>query len=188
MLVLSPMCVLGGETVLKQISRWLKYISSHLSSLINNYVYVPLVLFVLIPYFLFNTGVIYSVTGDVPTSKSFSYTEFSYMFIDKQDMVAAEWLVENMKHPSNVYVGEYGYKLLSGYTSLAGARLIAIHPTNRYSVTENDYSFIRKANIVNDKVWTREAKMYYSYIPFSEMREVQVLKSKIYDNGTVIFK
>jgi uncharacterized membrane protein len=102
LLILSPFCILGIEAVFSGVSRLFKSIS------LNKSVYKKaLVLIVLIPYFLYNVGFIYEVTGDYPTSCPLSMyrmensedlrqkSGFYDRNIPEQDIPTARWLSKN---------------------------------------------------------------------------------------------
>jgi len=94
---LSPFCILGGETVFRYLTR-----------LKSSFCISFLVLIILIPYFLYNQGFIYEVTGDIPSSIPLSLYRMDkgalWEWIDyEQDVFSCIWLSQNGKIPLKVY-------------------------------------------------------------------------------------
>jgi len=89
LILLAPLCILGGETLFRFVS----------NSKTKFYIFL---LFILIPFFLFQTGFVYEITGDyswsIPLSKyRMSPTAYSDLgFVDEQSVFGAEWLSKNV--------------------------------------------------------------------------------------------
>jgi len=90
--ILAPLCVLGAETLTTIIFK-------HRTKLATS----VLLLIVLVPYFLFQTGVIYEVTGSEGWSLPLSMHRMDgYMlyrgmgYIPEQNIVGAQWLSEHV--------------------------------------------------------------------------------------------
>ena len=214
---LSPFCILGGETVFKGILESFRFVSSRFkqkqacatdlrwyskqdneySDAISNTnkIYVLLVLIVLIPYFLFNTGFVYEVTGDVPTSISLSMERTkkssdgnatillaggSY----EQNVFSARWLSKSMdKKKNRVYsdtascwyvLPSYGM-IYPSYPSYYSSRVLG----NTTRVRDNSYIYLSHRNVVNGLMTTDEGRDYNTI----EISPLLWENNKIYSNG-----
>ncbi|MBI2846562.1 MAG: DUF2206 domain-containing protein [Chloroflexi bacterium] len=181
-IILAPLIIVGGETVFQWVSRLFEPVSLRLSSVLRSHQYEFLTLFVLVPNFMFYTGFVYEVTGDVPTSRSLSYEAFSYALTNKTDLAASDWVMKNVVSPSNIYTDYYGRPPFSRFVHafIARERINEISPTSQYDITANDYVFIRQVNVATDKIWFREDKV--RVFPLSETA-IDKLKNKVYNNG-----
>ncbi|MFC1998985.1 DUF2206 domain-containing protein [Chloroflexota bacterium] len=177
---LAPFCVLGGIFVLQRLFRLLPTGAFRNS---NRSTYLKLVgVFLLIPYFLFNTGFIYEVSGDVSSSIALD-PEKDYARYNEQELFAEEWLVLNKEVDSKVSADEYSWLLLMGYIPIHQLEIIWSETTE---IPENAYVFLRSNNVIHGTVFQSEEKRY-SYVelrgsPFNE--EVLSLQDRIYDNGS----
>lgn len=114
LIFLSPFCILGGETVFRAVFRLFKFISHFTFSIDNSLYKKILVLTILIPYFLFNTGFIYYVAGE-PASFSLDQERmkvsnddrikrlFSLDRIDELDVFGAKWLSKTGNDEFRIY-------------------------------------------------------------------------------------
>ena len=58
LILVAPLCILGGET-------FFKYIFKHIRSIsLSQSTYAKMMLIILIPYFLFNTGFVWDLAGE----------------------------------------------------------------------------------------------------------------------------
>jgi len=118
LIILSPFCVTGGDMVSKQ----LLYVYSYFTNmepkdLVNFLTFV--LLSVLVPYFLFNTGLIYELTNDqAPTSISLSLDDmrssdkldvklmFRSQYIFEEEISSVKWI--SARRASNIIIcGDY---------------------------------------------------------------------------------
>lgn len=107
-MLLSPFCILGGEAVFRVVTRLFRF---HFN---KEGLQIGFLLLVLLPYFLFNTGAIYQLSGDVPTSISLS-PGMDWAYYSLQEERGAGWLALNMKKPSVIYVDFYAVPLFFAY-------------------------------------------------------------------------
>ena len=176
---LSPFCILGGETVFKGILKSFRLVSSRFkrklvrisnqngynkkdnrhqnTTLSTNKIYVLLVFIVLVPYFLFNTGFVWEVTGDAPTSISLSMErtkksgdENATILLAggsyKQNVFSARWLSKSRDKKNPVYsdTASYWY-ILPSYGMIFPSRVLR----NTTRVGDNSYIYLSHRNIVN---------------------------------------
>ena len=108
LLILSPLCILGGEALFMGASRLFR------SVFLSKYTLKILVLVVLLPYFLFQTGFIFEVTGDIPYAVALSMQRMEEgdehskarlynQYVFGQDIASAKWLSENRDKTALVY-------------------------------------------------------------------------------------
>jgi len=108
---LSPFCITGGQLAI----RWLASLLRRPLPEIGSPVFSMAMLVILLPYFLFNIGFVYEVTGDSPTSISLSLGRMrasehpiiqvgvSNDYIYEQESASGVWLADNMDNVSKIY-------------------------------------------------------------------------------------
>ena len=210
LLFLSPFCILGGETVFKGILKSFRFVSSRFkqkqarasdqrwySKQDNGYsdatsninkIHVLLVFIVLIPYFLFNTGFVWEVTGDAPTSISLSMERmrkssdenatisFIGWYIYEQNVFSARWLSKSMDKKKPVYSDKYSYWcILPSYGMIFPSRVLG----NTTRIRDNSYIYLNNRNIVDGLMYIRRVNIYNT----TEISPPLWENDKIYSNG-----
>jgi len=194
--LLAPLCILGGEGIWERIQKlfcsglpWLKLkrgLALSANSVTHNSVYFRfLVLAVLIPYFLFNSGFIYEVSGfNKPLSPALSGYRTDMSVFNEREAEAAIWLSHNLPSDSIVYADAYGERVLWErlYDQVAEVPISG-------EVPEDAYIFLRTWNIDKQEVVVVErggVQRIYSHVSLSNM---PVLANRfeyskvIYSNG-----
>lgn len=176
---LAPFCILGGITVFK----WLfRLVPTGLFRASSNPIYLNLVVvLVLIPYLLFNTGFIFEVSGDTPTSISLN-AEKDYPRFNEREVSGKEWLSLNKEEATKVFADQFGWLLLREYIP---RQQLGTFWGETLKTPDNTYIYLRSWNVKQGEValsWEDHLK----YIdlrrsPFGE--EVLAHRNKIYDNG-----
>lgn len=182
---LAPFCVLGGITIL----RWLfRLVPTRAFRTSRNPIYLNfVVMLVLIPYLLFNTGFVYEVSSDAPGSLSLAPDTFSHVITHKQDIMAAEWLSE-MDSTAIVKGDDHACDILGSYGFFPWSQVVRFTPWN-IETNDTAFIFLSRGNIVKDEIWvfhlTERERINY---PVSlENTTLFQLHNKIYDNGSVIY-
>jgi uncharacterized membrane protein len=180
--LLAPLCVLGGEFLVKLISRKER-----------NYLVSVLLLAVLVPYFLFQSGFVYEVVKAESWSISLSaYRMSGYKlyyrsgYTDGWSVFSARWLFENMKisrlqvfadwasfeNPLRIYGLVYGGYIypLSNVTIISGHGIVYLNSLNTIQGTvvtgahlcnSSELSFLKGMNFV----YTNGGSELYKNIP-----------------------
>ncbi|MCL0034681.1 DUF2206 domain-containing protein [Dehalococcoidia bacterium] len=176
---LAPFCILGGITIF----RWLfRLVPARAFRTSRNPIYLNLVvMLVLIPYLLFNTGFIFEVSSDVPTSIALN-AEMDFPRFNEHELSGKRWLLLNKEEPTKVVADQYGWLLLLGH--------IPRHQLGTFwgetsDIADNTYIYLRSWNIKQGEVMQSwEERRNYIELqnsPFYE--EVLVHRDRIYDNG-----
>lgn len=143
---LAPFCIIGGQNIFKWILRLLNRLSNQLRSGKNSRsIATCFLLIILIPYFLFTSGVIFTFTDDPPAFGPLSAGKYKtsndidlkatylYYCIPKEDFVSAKWLSVHKKDKSVIYTGYTSKKsLLTPYP---------LPPTERIRLLDRPYLF-----------------------------------------------
>jgi uncharacterized membrane protein len=201
LMFLSPLFVLGGDAVLKTFSRLIKHKKLKIRNDNTQVSYsIVLALIILVPFFFFQTGLIYEITNDSsPSSFSLSYYKMqdSSLLIHESDVFSAQWLskygdITHMptyadsiaqSHVLQSYstINQGLIFLLSNSTQAIRADgVIPVVPTN----LNNSYIYLSQFNIHNNMVWWYQ-RMGISY----KLTELPILNntgafiSRIYSNG-----
>jgi len=145
LLFLAPFFVLGGEAVFDFITR-----RKHQALALK------LILIVLIPFFLFETGFIYEVTRDYSYSIPLSNYRMDLLskydrIVDGKEVVAANWLLVNSVSSKTLVYGDYisTYKVLTSYALMSGETLRELLNTTQFTSGSN-YVYLREVNTICD--------------------------------------
>ena len=207
-LLLSPLCILGGEAVWQGLPRLFKSRSSRLKSeekslqpaTLND---MPearnragyfrfLALAVLIPYFLFNTGFIFEVTRseaynvvDTPASIALSRHRLDMKVCNWQENAAFEWLPGIVDNVTPIYADAYAE--LSKNVALY--HRVKQFPLKAEKMPENSYIYLKTWNLEKNEaafMFTHGEHIKFGHISFDALPELSRListKNLIYNNG-----
>ncbi len=161
LIILSPFCILGGEVIWKGGRRLFKSVSSRskgkwvrLSPAQNNPAYIKfLVLAVLIPYFLFNTGFVFEITktetrGEFPASEVLSHYRLDTYDFNQMEAAGAQWLSTVSDDRFKIYADVYGGIVIN--SQLYGRA--KTFPADIEKVPQNSYIYLRTWNIDRQEV------------------------------------
>jgi uncharacterized membrane protein len=134
--LLAPLCVLGGATLIKIVSKrerifWVSI----------------LLLLVLVPYFLFQTGFVYEITKNESYSfltknrMSPFYLYYDMGYTDAHSVFGAQWLARNINSNQPIYADvpsqndfiyglTYNYTVLSNVTTIGTGGVIYLNTLN----------------------------------------------------------
>jgi uncharacterized membrane protein len=173
LILLSPYVVIGWSSVINVISR------KQLPRAVKGKPQLSLKF--IAPFFvillLFNTGFIYHVANDNPTSISFD-SEIDYPKFSNQEVIGAQWTFSAMSG-GQVYADQYRWLLLG---SIDWFRT-AIYPTDLNQTPSGSYLFFGAQNVhtdtllLNTTVRNGSSLEYFSALHFIEFRD------RLYTNG-----
>jgi uncharacterized membrane protein len=174
---LAPLCILGAETI-----------SNYISIRREQFYTSILIITILIPYFLFQSGFVYELTGSdnysLPLSKHRSseielYSKFG--FTHTMDVYGARWLSNStVVQRTEIYADIYASGTLLGYGSI---HINKITPLNNVtSVSINGVIFLNKLNAKDNKILGEK-----SFGENFEWNTTEILSlkdmNKVYSNG-----
>lgn len=179
--LLAPFCIQGAST-------FFRWTLSAITKVSIKPIHLPvrniavLTSMVLITFFLFETGFIYEVTGDFPTSIPLSrnrvnHVQFYRAIISEEEVFSADWLSENSNNSSKVYADEIARRrVLISYGSFLMKDTIAL--SNSTIIDEEAYVYLRHLNVIEgqivgmDRIWNT-----------SDISPLLRMENKIYSNG-----
>lgn len=206
LILLAPFCILGYEALWGWFMRACKYISSWLKvrrvpffPITNSPgqtfksfspAYLVLVLLVLIPYFLFNTGFMFEVTkheriGEIPTSTALSNYRWDGYFYNWQEGAAREWLYNTVDEKATIYGDVYGGAFLLGKFSEQARAL----PPHSGQLSGGGYIFLRSWNIERNQALVATRVGVQTILGHTNLTDLldsygaSSTRNKIYDNG-----
>lgn len=178
LIFLSPLCILGGEVLLGFLAR---------GRIKTESCTAVLVLIVLIPYFLFQTGFVYEVTGvsswSIPLSKyRMGLTLYTMGYIDAEDAVGAIWLSERMNpQRASLYADDMARNsVLSSYGMTRRDHVVNL--SNNTVIQANDTIFLRMMNLVYGVLLAQRWSVESAW-NLTEISPVIGNMSKVYSNG-----
>jgi uncharacterized membrane protein len=198
LLLVSPLLLFGGELIVYGIVKLTRIIRrGFASSRLSLESLVPLqclVLVVLIPYFIFNSGVVFELSRgqtiyfiDVPYSIALSsYRVDMTTTFTKQDANAANWLISNAGEDYAFYVDYHSKKLLGTQTELRKAeRLVYIRKAREMAYL--GYIYFRTWNTQKEALTfstSYGARQSLSFVDLPWFMEALEKSDKIYDNNS----
>jgi uncharacterized membrane protein len=218
LITLAPFCMLGGEAIClvlgfiwRKMAQMFRGISWRAESKQTSLVKTEdsqgalrfMALAVLIPYFLFTSGLIYEVTGmqitdriDTPYSIALSSYRLDLAGVFYwRDGAAAGWLAEKKTdYNSKVYVDFHTFRLLSyaGFStssnrlSTLSSSQLSGFPADAKDYKNNNYIYFSTWNISKKKVTFATLPGLRTYISFDDIPGLTMAignKNKIYNNG-----
>lgn len=209
LITLSPFCILGGEMLWQWLCRLFKsismifnkrqFVATGYSSFGNDskFFYSLFTLFILIPYFLFNTGFIFEISnlgyvpGHIPVSMSLSNYRVDFTDYYWKEAAGGKWLADRCNKKTIVYGDEYSVLLLDDWLQGVTSDTFS---SNFEEVKDKFYIFLREWNIVQGETIlmdvsglnvNRKRVKISSCRPLSNML---VYNNLVYDNsGSQIF-
>lgn len=191
LLFLAPICVLGGETCLRLLSRCLKVPFQ------NNLTYLRFMLsLVLIPFFLYSIGFANEITRDIPrsvplsiermeqsgepTTKTYLNMEYTY----ESAVYSARWLSQRGETSLDVYADHTTINhVLPSYGMIFPSTMI---PTE-YKVTKNAYIYLNNMNVVDGLLYVLNPEVHtetsVSYMTVNTHEIFHYLDNKVYANN-----
>lgn len=182
---LAPFCISGGIYVFKKL---LQLVPFKVFRLLNdNAIQRMLVSLILVPYILFYTGFIYAVSGDTQTSVALAPNKFRHIFTQKQDIVAAKWLLE-VDRVAKVKNDDHADHITSTYGSFL-PKQHAVFTSRNLEVNNTAYIFLSDGNIAKDEIWVfGQSGLESIAYPVSLNNNSRFEQNnKIYDDGAVIY-
>ena len=147
LLFLAPFFVLGGETIFKFISRRR-----------NQALALNLVLIVLIPFFLFETGFIYEVTGDFNYSLPLSMYRMDRVLLyrritDEKEVMAARWLSNHLNSSHSLVYGDFisTSHVLTSYGMMSAENFRVLSNTTQFT-NATSYIYLRGVNTIEGEI------------------------------------
>lgn len=196
LIILSPLCIIGGETLWGYFVQNLLGIIQHKDSIesrvnvANNLGNLKKQKFLeiftlcfLIPYFLFNVGVVFKI-GDynedpvsIPKSPSLNFNSNSGYYTI-QEVTAAIKASKYLNESLPIYADKWiGYDLISSWNN--NSKLIS-----NVDIEKNSYLFLRKWNIISKEFKVPLEQKEKAIIKIDD--RLLIKRHKMYDNGDVI--
>lgn len=177
LILLSPYVVIGWSSVIGRISRMqlLRGVKAKPQSSSISIVFSFVILLVIL--LLFNTGFIYHVANDNPTSISFD-DGIDYPRFSNQEVIGAQWMFSAMSG-GQAYADQYRFLLLGGIDWFHTAR----YPTDLNQTPSGSYLYFGAQNVhisrllLNVAVQDGSSLEYFSALHFIEFRD------RLYANG-----
>jgi uncharacterized membrane protein len=205
LLLISPLFIFGGEAIANGIAGLIRASRQGFSSLKTSYAGPALlcfpVLLVMIPYFIFNSGVVFELsrgrnTGLIDMPYSIALTgrrlDINTVF-SGQDLAAANWLTRMAKDDYPIYADVHGVLAFPGYwgdtTGFYGTSVNPIiHqlPADAGNISPPCYIYLRAWNADNRVVTFATAYAARQSIGFADVPGLSFLTEngkRIYANG-----
>jgi uncharacterized membrane protein len=176
---LAPFCILGGIEVLRGLGRLghaMRFPIWRDSVYLN-----VLVVLVLVPYFLFNTGLVFQLTGATSTSIALD-SRMDYPRLNAQEVSGRKWLSSVIGPNDIVYADFYGGQMLE---DCVPESQVEVMWGDTAELPDATYVFLRSVNADQDKVFESEDQPSYTELRSSPLGQAIFLhQSKVYDSGS----
>lgn len=172
--VVAPLFALGSQAVFKYVVKSKKQILS-----------VVLIIAVLVPYFLFQTGFVYEVTGSESWSVPLSHYRMDKMvlfqssgFLDEHDIYGAQWLSQNIDTANtHIYSDSVSrYKVLTSQGMIYTGYILVV--TNVTDIQSDSVVYFTSLNTVYGDVVSRTGVS--NYTDFAPLLDNL---NRVYSNG-----
>jgi uncharacterized membrane protein len=191
LIFLSPFCVLGGVALFRGALKLFK------ASRITIKAVYAMLLIVLVAYFMFNTGFLYEVTGDVPFSASLGLqrmkastdpgveVNFNGIYTYDVEVFSARWLSEYRSDASKVFADVKARVLLVSYGMISPEDLRAIsNDTTINTIDVPAYIYLKCLNVVDGLIpYTTSPSGGITYFNTTEILPILDKCNIIYSNG-----
>ena len=177
---LAPCCVIGGQNIFRLVLKSLKKVYTPIGKIKKSRVALTsFLLIIILPYFLFNSGFIFTFTDDLPPFSPLSAERYKtsndtdlkvtylYYCIPTEDFISAKWLSKHKNDKSIIYTGftskEY---LLTPYPLPPTRHILMLDRPYLFSwdnVPGNDSKkLLRYLHDDHDIVWAERAEIHKS--------------------------
>ncbi|HHV24575.1 MAG TPA: DUF2206 domain-containing protein [Methanosarcina sp.] len=178
LITLAPCCIIGGIVLLGTLFNWV--LQSRAKE--NNMLTLKVLSVFFAIFLLFNTGWIYELVGDSPTSFSLNNT-LDYPMFNDRDIAGKEWLYQVSRiEKNNEYIYADSYRWLL-FLSCFGRNNLNTFPENLDQISRGSYLYLSSYNIIKNEILIfRQAGV----IGFSEYVNFDLYlssKYQIYNNG-----
>jgi uncharacterized membrane protein len=170
---LAPLFVVGGLGIMRLVRRNLKTETG-----------IALLMIVLIPFFLFQTGFVYEITGVFSYSISLSknrmglipYVQMS--LVTEQDVFGARWVLKNGNYPkAPIYSDLVSSRALNSYGMIYSDTIQRL--TNTTILKSSEVVYLGWANVVRGKIYDA----YGLYHNTTELQHIFDSLNKLYSSG-----
>jgi uncharacterized membrane protein len=203
LMFLSPLFVIGAEAVFKTVlSLRTRKRTLNLRDEKKRASYsLVLTLIILVAFFLFQTGLVYEITGDpAPSSISLSYYKMkdSPILIYESDVFSAKWLSKygDVRHmPTYSDTVSLGH-VLTSYSTIDTGMIFLLSNTTGISrhpglasyvmpeVANTSYIYLRQFNVIKGIInWDTRAGIWYNLSELPILNSTGVFINKIYSNS-----
>ena len=185
---LAPFCILGGIATFRWLFRIFRLHWIH-----GDHAYLKLIVIsVVVPYFLFTTGVIFQLTGATPGSMALALYRADWLISTDAEAQASQWVGNNIEDNVKTYADRYAVFMLS-FGGMRGKRepvslSLSDFPDEPDQINPEAYIFLRRWNIVHGEILSYKMIEGQSVLVRTDLKSEPDLtnalreKSKIYDN------
>jgi uncharacterized membrane protein len=135
-------------------------------------------------FLLLNSGLIYEVAHDNPTSIALSKTA-AYPVFNKMETTASLWLQKEISPDARIYADAYHYSLISSVRSQRNVRQLWGSSADFQSkLLHDNYIFFGTTNVANKELYMAQysANNIAQYVKVNAS-EISLNRSLLYDNG-----
>jgi uncharacterized membrane protein len=184
LIVLAPVGILGGQTIIEQILKILKI--KNLKKLSASI----LVIFILTPLFLFQTGFIYEIAKvrneSMPLSMyRWGRLELHRSIIETEEVLGATWL---SKHIVSSEIFVYSdlvskYQVLTAYGIIERGRILLLSNSTKTVLNNNEFVYLGYIGVIDGKIETQLVNVGYCILNTTDLFTMLANQNQIYNNG-----
>ena len=174
---LAPLCILGGKNFFRLISN--SRVPYKICTLV-------MILTVLVPFLLFQTDLVYEITGDDSWSLPLSRYRMNctriygtHGVVEDIEVSSAMWLSKWAPATSSIYADPTSTShLLNAYGMIPRGRMYTL-PNLPIEFTSGSYIFLRKCNVANSGVLIYETGTGWNLTDLPNLEDI----ARVYSNG-----
>lgn len=190
LILLTPFSVIGGIIILKALSKIiLKFLPKkdlQLNTKKESTLPIKILSLFFALFLLFNTGWIYEIAADTPTSISLNNT-LDYPKFNDKDNAGKEWLYKEGYFEGNkgtIYADSFRIMLLANlFSQNIDFPTVSIIPSSISNMNRRSYIYFSTYNIDKNKILISQQKGVNTVIDYVNLDTYIHLKNQIYNNG-----
>lgn len=178
LVLLAPFCVIGGIILLRVLSK--RVLQLNIKE--NKVLTLKILSMFFTIFLLFNTGWIYEIAGDSPTSFSLN-NKLDFPKFNDRDVAGKEWLYQVSRIEENngyIYADVYRWLL---FLSCFDSNNLSMFPENIDHISRNSYIYLSTYNIFKNEILIILQKGADSLSEYVNFDLYISSKNQIYNNG-----
>jgi len=180
LIVLAPVGILGGQTFTEQILKInLKKLSASILAIV-----------ILIPLFLFQTGLIYEIAKVRNESMALSMYRWGRLELHKsitetEEVLGAAWL---SKYVASSEIFVYSdivskYQVLTAYGTIERGRILLLSNSTKTVLNNNEFVYLGYMGVIDGKIETQLVNVGYCILNTTDLLIMLGNQNQIYSNG-----
>lgn len=188
LIFLAPFCVVGVRGLVDSVFSMVKKVGYQDQERTEKIWYDRVICVMFIIFFAFQSGLVFTLSSDIPLSYSLNYQQFQYQFVFQEDIISAEWL-SNHSHAHSSVLGDLDFSFIYNFENSfnPNVTLLGSDVFLKKGVGEGQYYLVRKGNEQSGIFRTSSFMITGNKNTDREIRSRLIPLNQIYSSGTSIY-